>query len=68
MTRIWDRIPRLVLGVSLVILGAGFLVKEGYYDRIFRAFIGFGEWHEVVGLIFIGLGTLLLLVGGRRAR
>lgn len=57
INRAINRFGFAILAVSLWILGLGAMAGGGFYDVIYSRYFDFGEYHTVLGVVLLGLGS-----------
>ncbi len=54
-----NKITYVLLGILLIIFGVFLLFSPVYHDFLYDYYYNFGQYHKLLGLIFIGIGSLL---------
>lgn len=54
-----NKVTYVLLGIFLIIFGIFLLFKQIYHDFLYDYFYDFGKYHRLLGIILIGLGTII---------
>jgi len=54
-----NKITYVLLGIFLIIFGIFLLFKHTYHDLLYDFYYHYGPYHRLLGIILIGLGTLI---------